>query len=797
MLGVDVLVDIPAQRLNHTFTYCIPEELKDKVAFGKRVLVELGARWVEGFVVGEKTPLQVGNYKSIKRILDEEPVFDRHLYQLALWISEYYLCPLSLSLNAMIPRALNKKKPYVIFPLIKQPDYEKQPIPEVTRNIQLFSHLWEKGELEWREALKLASRRELEELRNKGWLGVISTYVPQRGSPEGYFYVIKDFVASRDLGPLQKRAPRQAAAIMMVLSDQRVKQDILDKLFSRRCTKALVDKGFLTLEQHGQCNFQNPPVLTREQEKAVGLIKDAILSEQRREFLLFGVTGSGKTEIYLQAAQAAIGQGKGVIVLVPEIALTRHLVEVFSARISRMAVLHSSMPIGQRYEEWKKIQQGEVQLVLGTRSAIFAPLPRLGLIIIDEEQETSYKQEETPKYHAREVARQRARLESAVLVMGSATPSVETYYWAQKNVITLLELTQRVRGTIPAVHIEDMRIAFKKGNRSIISPLLREKISICLQKKEQTILFLNRRGYSPVTVCRECGNVISCSFCSVAMPFHQDNERYVCHYCGHTINNINRCPQCGGIHLHMVGFGTQKVEEEIKRLFPAARVQRLDLDSSQKTGKQKEVLQQMKERVIDILVGTQMVAKGFDFPEVSLVGIVDVDGMLNLPDFRAAERCFQLVVQAAGRAGRRNMPGEVVLQTYNPDNWVVEVAAQQDFTSFFSKEIEMRCLLDYPPFSSLLRFVVSSPKEKLAERISWWLKEEIVQITDAKEEDLLIMGPAPCPIYKLRNRFRIQLVVKCDNLLLLRSIGKYIIDKGVGKKEGIKLEIDINPLVTM
>lgn len=394
------------------------------------------------------------------------------------------------------------------------------------------------------------------------------------------------------------------------------------------------------------------------------------------------------------------------------------------------------------------------------------------------------------------MARKRAELERAHIILGSATPSVETFYRALKGHLRLLSLRKRVgEARMPLIKIEDMRKSVRPGKWTAISKYLEEKIHSRLENHEQSILFINRRGYSPMTICSYCGNVALCPHCSVGLTFHHDINKHVCHYCNYQREPAENCPFCGNRQLQQIGVGTQRLEEEVKLLFPMARIARLDLDSSSKTGVQKKILAQMKNGKIDILVGTQMVAKGLDFPNVSLVGIVDADSMLNLPDFRAGERCFQLIVQAAGRAGRGSKAGEVVIQSYDPDNTIIRMSARQDYSGFFSEEIKLRQLLKYPPFSQILRIVLSSEDERLVEDISNALALEINEIIDAREEIIEVLGPAPCPINKIRNRYRWQLLVKCENMLLLKSIGNFIIDKSFDRQ--VRMEIDIKPLITM
>jgi len=790
MTCVDVLIDLPSKNFDCSYVYSVPAGLENEVEFGKRVLVELGRRVVEGYIVGKAADPGFENLKPVIKVLDEEPVLSPELFQLAQWMADYYMCSVAGAINTIIPPALNKKLPQFVVPLV----YEESRIPHCHKYHEFFRRLWEDGEMGIEEARRFVGEKELRALDRKGFIYVGGRYSGYRSRKEGDVYFIKDL--SQDMHVLQKKAPRQAEALRIIAEYGEVDRKHLDSLIPAESIKSLLTKGYIGVGKKRRHVVEEKHVLTGEQKRALQVIEEALLSGNRRDFLLYGVTSSGKTEIYIRAAIKAIEQGKRVMVLVPEIALTRHLVDVFASRIRNLAVLHSDMPAGERYDTWKRIRRGEFDLVLGTRSAVFAPLTGLGLVVIDEEQESSYKQESTPRYHAREVARKRADFHSAVLLLGSATPAVETFYQAMNGSLTILNLKERIGNTkIPSVQIQDMKAEFKKGNK-VLSGVLQEKIAGCLERGEQVILFINRRGYSPVIICRECGMIVSCPYCSVGMTYHRDIGQIVCHYCNYRHRVPLICDSCGSSYLQQVGVGTQRVEEEVRNLFPGAKIARLDLDSSRRKGIQKNILEKMKNKEIDVLIGTQMVAKGLDFPDVSLVGVVNADVMLNIPDFRAGERCFQLIVQAAGRAGRGSLPGEVVIQTYNPDNAVIQTAAKQDYLGFYYEEIRLRKILNYPPFTNILKVVAASKDETCASEAAIDAASLAVEITDAKEEDITVLGPAPCPIYKMRNRFRYQLIIKCDNMLLLKSIGEYIINRGNQHKD-IKLEVEINPLTTI
>ncbi len=796
MNAVGVLINLPTNQLNSTFNYIIPEELRGQASFGKRVLLDFGGKINEAFILEEMDLEEVEGLKPLLKVLDQEPVFNETLLALARWMAEYYSASLAVVLSMMIPGLLHRQKAKQVMAGIDAERYYRMYHDGEFPHEELFKILWERGALSKSEALRYLSQEELKAMAETGMLVLSGVYQAKQRPPADSIYVLDRFDPQTDLVPLKKKAPRQAEAMELLLSKSGINQKQFNQIVSRPITQALLKKGYIRLDREANELINPNFVLNNEQKEAVRQLEIALKQEKYAEFLLFGVTGSGKTEVYLQAAQATIKAGRSVIILVPEIALTRQLVEVFSQRIPDIAVLHSGMPTGERYDQWKRIQRGEASLVLGPRSAVFAPVPRLGLIIMDEEQESTFKQEELPRYHARDVARQRAQMESAVMLLGSATPAIESYYRARQGEIRLLPLAQRAAGAaMPRVTIEDMKKTNKQGYRGLISLPLQERIKMGLSRGEQTILFINRRGYSPMTICAECGTIASCPFCSVGMTYHQDLNQNLCHYCNHHSVQKKECELCGSTHLQLLGSGTQKVEEEVHILFPHARIERLDMDSSRKKGAQKKILQAMKNKELDILIGTQMVAKGLDFPNVSLVGIVDADSILNLPDFRAAERCFQLLVQAAGRAGRADIPGEVLIQTYNPDAPVIQMAASQDYNSFYNEENRIRKLLDYPPYTELLRIVFHSDSDKLCREYSLSTALYIEEMIDAKEDDIMLLGPAPCPINKIRNRYRHQLIIKCASGCLLRSIAANIIKRG--SPGDLRLEVDFNPMITM
>jgi len=786
------VVDIPAAGNTAVYKYLVPAAMSDEIAIGKRVLVDFGGRKTEAFIVEYANIDDGSDIKEVLQVLDKDALITENMMALAQWMADYYVYPLPMVLKMMIPRVLQEKRPQTVYPGKNAPGMDGA--DDVYR--EFINILHQQGQLSWKEALKYHCAGDLHTMEDRGLIKICGEYHASRLLKHKHVYNVGDGLQDIDLDILKKKAPRQAEILEHMKQVKSVPMDELDKQFPASAIRSLMQKGLLEIRRPSHETAGEVHTLNDEQALALEKIEEAISKKENREMLLYGVTGSGKTEVYLRATEAALKNGQGVVVLLPEIALTRQLVDIFASRIEGLAVLHSSMTDAERFDEWQRIKSGEARVVMGARSAIFAPVNNLGLLVIDEEQENAYKQEEAPRYHVRDVARQRALREKAVLLLGSATPSVESFYQALKGDAVLLSMPQRVGGSMPPqVIIEDLRKSFRGSGHRLISPLLQEKMRECLKNREQTILFINRRGYSPMTICRECGNIATCPFCSVSMTYHRDINQNVCHYCNHHAVQAQTCPQCGSKHLQLLGAGTQKVEEEVKELFPEAVIGRLDMDSSRKKGMQHAVLHNMRNRAMDILIGTQMVAKGLDFPGVSLVGIVDADSILNIPDFRASERCFQLLVQAAGRAGRRDTAGEVVIQTYNPDNMVIRLAARQDYYNYYRMEIKNRQVLAYPPFSRLLRVVLSSRQEEWLKEYAGNLAQEIEEILDAREDDIMILGPAPCPISRIRNRHRYQMIMKSTNEMLLRSIALYILRKGPVNE--IKVDIDVNPLSTL
>ncbi|HZK18038.1 MAG TPA: primosomal protein N', partial [Clostridia bacterium] len=527
------------------------------------------------------------------------------------------------------------------------------------------------------------------------------------------------------------------------------------------------------LPNFGRARKVNKYILTEEQVVAADMLVRALQGENApKYYMLHGVTGSGKTAVYLEASKRAVQLGKQVIVLVPEISLTAQLLgEFFNVFGKRVAIMHSALSAGERGSEWKRVREGKVDVVVGARSAVFAPVPRLGLIVLDEEHEQTYKQEESPRYHAREVALKRAELTGAVVVLGSATPSLETYCRALKGGFGHLKLQYRVEEKpLPKVKIMDMREELRKGNKGLFSKRLIEKIQERLNAGEQTILFLNRRGFSTFIICRECGQVLKCPHCEISLTYHRDGKLR-CHYCNYTAGTPRLCPLCRSKYMGYFGAGTQKIESEIGRIFPEARISRMDSDSTVRKGTHQRILDGVIKGRTDILVGTQMVAKGLHLPGVTLVGVVNADSTLHMPDFRAAERTFQLLTQVAGRAGRGEKPGEVIIQTYSPEHYSIKAAQKHDYLQFLREELNIRDSLFYPPFTLLARIMLYGPDGDFVAGKAGALKEYLGDAVKAyKKDKVFILGPTPTAMYKTKDQYRWQIIIKGTSRAAVREI---------------------------
>ena len=733
-----VIVDLSADAIDRRFTYAVPEGMD--VRPGQLVEVPFGPRRLEGFVTGlsDACDLEPGKVRPILRVAREEPVILPDLMELAEWLHVRCLCNLVDALRLMIPAEMRGGR-----------------VRERTKRYACL-------------ALSDAA--------------------------------LEDFIREN------RRAPKQLEAIEALR-----RGDVEAASLNPSALRALEAKGAVRVYE-GELR-RTPaalrddvraadPVLMPEQARAVEALTGALESGGGR-FLLHGVTGSGKTEVYIRLIRRALELGRTAIVLVPEIALTPQMVSWLHARFGAdAAVLHSALSAGERYDEWRRVRSGEARVVIGARSAIFAPASDIGVIVVDEEHESSYQSDRRPRYDAREVAWKRARQHGAVLVMGSATPSIATYMRAMpgvrpENRMTLLELRHRVKNRpLPEVDIVDMRGEFERGNHSVFSARLAAELKRCLDGGRQAILFINRRGHSTFVSCRKCGYVVKCGQCDVAMTYHQSEGLLKCHYCGRTAPPPKTCPNCGSAYIKYFGAGTQKVEAEAARLFPNARIVRMDVDTTRQKDAHQRILERFRSGEANLLVGTQMVAKGLDFPNVTLVGVVAADMSLNLPDFRSVERTFQLITQVAGRAGRADAPGRVVVQTYDPEHYAIRFAAAQDYRAFYTRESANRRAAMFPPFTVIARVVYSANSAEAAREAAESAAEALGKYIDetGARREALQLNANEAPIAMLRGEYRWQVLVKLYFKADVDGIAAHMQSLADAAPAGVRAELEINPV---
>ncbi len=798
-LYAEIIVDVSTYHVDRTFDYAVPEEWLAVIEKGCRVKVPFGPRNVLGFVVGLKNDTDVpeNKIKPIAQILDIEPVFTEEMLLMAKWLKNETICYEIDALQVMLPSALRAK-----YEKIVTLQEEQASLPLEVQEIFGKRHKANFKEFERAGLLPLLKQLIADKIVK------IENIVKQQGNVKE----VRMVKIAEDEQALSKalieasRAAKQRSLIEWMtshLGEIFTPQQIYEATaVSAAVLQAVIDKGAACFiqEEVYRDPFTNEVArtqslqLTDEQAVALNAISHALETHSAETFLLQGVTGSGKTEVYLQAIQKVLNEGKEAIMLVPEISLTPQMTERFRSRFGEMvAVMHSGLSVGEKYDEWRKIQQGKVRVVVGARSAIFAPFTNLGLIILDEEHESTYKQEDSPRYHARDVAIWRSQYYQCPVILGSATPALESYARAKKGVYTLLTLKQRaLHQAMPTVYVADMREELQKGNRSMFSELLIEGIRTRLERREQMVLFLNRRGYSSFVLCRDCGTVVQCPNCDISLTYHRTTEKLKCHYCGYEEHVPQICPQCQSDHIRYFGTGTQKVEEEIFKLFPEARVLRMDVDTTKHKGAHEEILQAFGEGQADILLGTQMIAKGLDFPNITLVGVLSADTSLHLPDYRAAERTFQLLTQVSGRAGRHDKPGEVVIQTYTPEHYAIELAKVQDYEPFYEREMFLRHRSGYPPYYFVALIQVSHEDVMMAAeyagRAGDWLRGNL-------SNQVSIIGPTVASISRLQNRYRYQCLIKYKiepNLIpvLQRLLAMY---RAEWIKQGILMTVDLDP----
>jgi primosomal protein N' (replication factor Y) len=736
---VRVIID---RAIHRELDYAVPEGLMNRVGIGSRVRVPFREKSALATVIAVTEQSEAKGIRLIEAVVGEAPILSEQLLELGRWISAYYCCLMETVMRSLLPQVIRR------------------------------------AEVGWKKQLFVQPGCKID---------------------------------NEELEKLRKRAPRQAElleAILRLEAPTRASQLLRQSSLDNQTLRALVKRGLVELREesvvrdpHADEQFiaTSNLILNQEQTHALKEITQALDSpEKSRPILLHGVTGSGKTEIYLQAIRAALDRGRTAIVLVPEISLTPQTVERFKGRFAdvqdAVAVLHSHLSEGERHDEWHKIHSGRARIAIGARSAVFAPLKNLGLIVVDEEHETTYKQEEAPRYHARDIAIVRAKIEKCVAVLGSATPSLESYHNAAIGKYQLVTLTQRIdEKQMPLMRVVDLRQERRKQkSATILSEKLRAAIADRLEKREQTILFLNRRGFSTSLLCSDCGEARNCPNCSVALTFHRHPAvagRLNCHLCGHTAAVPKKCPACGKDTLIYAGFGTERVESTVSQIFPKAVVRRMDADSMTRKEAYRETLRSFRTGRIDILVGTQMIAKGLHFPNVTLVGIINADLALHLPDFRAGERTFQLLTQVAGRAGRGETSGEVFVQTYTPFSPSIQFARHHDFAGYFQQELEFRERCGFPPFKHAVLITVRSAHEGRAK-----LSAETLQrrLKEALPQEFILGETTPAPLEKLQGQFRFHILGRGEAIMRLSRLVRETVDK-LPFPEDVTSTVDVDP----
>jgi primosomal protein N' (replication factor Y) len=773
---LEVALPVP---LRSAFTYAVPASCNGEELVGRRVLVPFRNRAMIGVGLAFSTRApESKRIKEIAELLDRVPALPPKLIELGQWISRYYLAPIGEAFRAMLPPEIELRHHREYWLTVDGRAYlEDLTTNEENTDVEAaelaFLRGFEKQKAETPERALTETRvarmpggaAAAEKFVRRGHLAAHES-IRRRKTRTQKIVTWRPNTEEHPIGQPEKR-------VREVLIDAGVPLPV-EIVIERAAVTPLVIKRLesagmlltweepLTAEEDPWDTDFTPPtnILNQEQKHALAEIWRWLVAEKFTAALLHGVTGSGKTEVYLGAIEAALSRGKTAIVLVPEIALTLWVGRLVRARFGeQVAILHSALPDSERAREWWRVRNGEARVVVGTRSAVFAPLENLGLIIVDEEQETSYKQEETPRYHGRDTAVYRARLEGAVALLGSATPSLETYHNARDGKYHLLELTARVADRpLADVRIVDLREEFRRAHKAApVSESLRAAVALRLEEKTQAMVLINRRGYSWSSLCRSCGAFVQCQNCSIALTYHKNRQRLECHYCGYSLRPPKQCPKCHAEYMYFVGDGAERVEEYLRETFPAARISRLDRDTVRTKREFQQVLGAFAKGEVDVLVGTQMVAKGHDFQRVTLVGVVAADLALGRPDFRAAERTFQLLTQVAGRAGRGELSGEVLVETHYPEHYAIQHAAKQDYLSFYEKEAHFRRMLHYPPFTALASILV---RDKKIENAIRWSRALAGYFAPFEDRGVKILGPAAAPLARLRQEYRFQFLLK-------------------------------------
>lgn len=810
-LYVEAALPLPIRR---TFTYRVPNRYGDEIWLGSRLLVPFGKRTLTGYAVAIHRGLDhdagvaADSVKDIIEVIDNDPLINAEILDLTLWTADYYAASWGEVLKASLPAGINAtvERVYRITASGRERLEEERDSTRLSQ--RLLQYLSENPETTIRRLAREFTERSLKgavrELERDGLINAADQAVATKVKPKLRKAVrLLDGGSPADTKPLSEMQ-QKVVDTLKVAGGEMLFTDLLEKAdIGASPISTLARRGLLEISvQEVRRDPLEPPELLADpplslnpgQSFVFNRIEKSLNSGEYRGFLLHGVTGSGKTEVYIRAMRSALNDGRSSLMLVPEIALT----PVFSRRLqavfgSDVAILHSNLSPGERFDEWRRIRSGDARIVIGTRSAVFAPLADIGLVIVDEEHDSSYRQNEAPFYNARDVAVVRANKAGAVIVLGSATPALETFHNAKRGKYEYLQLQNRIGDRpLAAAELIDMRAVFRKAGKDVVfSPQLLDAIRDTYRKGEQSIVLLNRRGFSSFVLCRSCGESLRCKNCDITMTYHKIDRRLVCHYCNHTVATPTECPFCQSEYLYFIGQGTEKLEELLNRIFPEMRIARVDRDTMQRKGEISKTLFAFDRGEIDMLVGTQMLAKGHDFHNVTLVGVVSVDTGLGLPDFRSAERTFQLITQVAGRAGRGQLRGTVLIQTYYPEHYALRFAAAQDYEGFYNEEIKFRERLSYPPFVAIASIMIKHKDREYAMKSASILRSAL---DDANpDRQIRILGPAQASIGKIKNEYRIQLILKSANRRSLRDT----LDAAVARAETsgcdrriVQIEID-------
>ncbi|MEE0839315.1 MAG: primosomal protein N' [Acutalibacteraceae bacterium] len=799
-----VVIDGATVQFDRQYSYIVPESIEDLCVAGIRVVVPFGRSNIkkQGFVIDTEYGNDIEGLKSVISVFDSTPVLSDEMIKLCSWMRKQTFCTYYDAIHTLLPAGIGMK-------LIKQysavENFDVSALGELEQAV--YSYVRKKGSSVKKETILTAftdvDDSILSRLCDLGALCFEDGMVRKMG--DATMKMVRLAVDSEELSAMNLTSKQQGVtdyisaavecSVKEVMYYTGVTVSVINTLEKNRVIEFFEKEVFRLPHNFSEKAERTEIKLTDEQNKVYEELKGRLSSKGGACSLLYGITGSGKTQVFLRLVDDVIDSGKGVIIMVPEISLTPQTLSLFGKRYgNRVAVFHSAMSQGQRMDEWKRVKNGDAVVAIGTRSAVFAPMDNVGLIVMDEEQEHTYKSEKSPRFHARNIAKFRVNYHNALLLLASATPSMESYYAAKNGKYGLHTLAQRFGGAqLPDVTTVDMKSEIFSGNNGSISRRLADELDIVLKNKKQAILLLNRRGYNTYVSCSVCGYVATCPNCSISMTYHSANKRLMCHYCGHSVAVSNKCPECNNEHMRFFGIGTQRVEDELKMLFPTARVLRLDADSTLAKDSFSDYLGRFAAGEYDIMLGTQMVAKGLNFPNVTLVGVIGADQSMYSEDYRSYERTFSLLTQVVGRAGRGEDSGKAIIQTVNPESNLIHLAVKQDYDAFYSDEILTRKMMVYPPYCDIALLMVSSSDRELAEEAVFHIFDNIKNMLEEEYSDvkLVILGPSTASVVKVNTRYRYRMIIKCRcNARFREMIGKAM---DIRRKNDLSVFIDINP----